>query len=96
MPGLPYGTTPIGACPSHLPVVNNQKMVAYDVAAWADLWFYSNPIYIEVNGSTGGGQKEEGGRDLWETMHRETSVGDAARSSPEPVRFTRSPCSGDN
>ena len=22
------------------------------VAAWADLWFYSNPIYIEVKGST--------------------------------------------
>ena len=23
-----------------------------DVAAWADLWFYSNPIYIEVKGGT--------------------------------------------
>jgi len=39
-------------CPDHLPDVNGQKMVAYDVAAWADLWFYSNPIYIEVAGST--------------------------------------------
>ncbi|MEH6876348.1 MAG: hypothetical protein V7849_18360 [Candidatus Competibacter sp.] len=39
-------------CPDHLPVVNGQKMVAYDVAAWSDLWFYSNPIYIEVQGST--------------------------------------------
>jgi hypothetical protein len=27
-------------------------MVAFDVAAWADLWFYSNPIYIEVEGAT--------------------------------------------
>jgi hypothetical protein len=26
-------------------------MVAFDVAAWAELWFYSNPIYIQVNGS---------------------------------------------
>ncbi|MDP1902476.1 MAG: hypothetical protein Q8K96_18805 [Rubrivivax sp.] len=38
-------------CPDHLPVVNGQKMVAYDVAAWADLWFYSNPIYVQVTGS---------------------------------------------
>jgi hypothetical protein len=27
-------------------------MVAFDVAAWSDLWFYSNPIYVEVSGST--------------------------------------------
>ncbi len=46
-------------CPDHLatatgtdnPIVG-QKAVSYDVAAWADLWFYSNPIYIQVNGST--------------------------------------------
>ena len=25
---------------------------AYDVAAWSDLWFYSNPIFIEVKGSS--------------------------------------------
>ena len=25
-------------------------MVAVDVAAWANLWFYSNPIYVEVAG----------------------------------------------
>ena len=42
----------IDGCPAHLPVVGGKKMVAYDVAAWADLWFYSNPIYIEVGGST--------------------------------------------
>ena len=41
----------ISGCPNHLPVVAGVKMVAYDVAAWADLWFYSNPIYIQVNGS---------------------------------------------
>jgi hypothetical protein len=35
-----------------LAVVNGQKYLSYDVAAWADLWFYSNPIYIEVAGST--------------------------------------------
>jgi hypothetical protein len=28
------------------------KYVAFDVAAWADLWFYANPIFIEVGGST--------------------------------------------
>jgi hypothetical protein len=42
----------INGCPNHLPVVGGQKMVAFDVAAWADLWFYSNPIYVEVSGST--------------------------------------------
>ena len=50
------GTT--DGCPAHLatagtgsPIVG-QKAVSFDVAAWADLWFYSNPIYIEVGGST--------------------------------------------
>jgi hypothetical protein len=42
----------INGCPAHLPTVNGQKMVAYDVAAWSDLWFYGNPIYVEVAGST--------------------------------------------
>jgi hypothetical protein len=50
--GTPYTGTSINGCPAHLPVVNGQKMSAYDVAAWADLWFYSNPIYVEVKGST--------------------------------------------
>jgi hypothetical protein len=44
--------TGIDGCPNHLPVVNGQKMVAFDVAAWSDLWFYSNPIFIEVQGGT--------------------------------------------
>jgi len=46
-------------CPDHLvaatgatnPIVG-QKAVSFDVAAWSDLWFYSNPVYIEVTGST--------------------------------------------
>jgi hypothetical protein len=42
----------IDGCPAHLPVVNGVKMVAYDVAAWSDLWFYANPVFIEVTGST--------------------------------------------
>jgi hypothetical protein len=41
----------IDGCPNHLSVVNGQKMVSYDVAAWSDLWFYSNPIYVEVSGA---------------------------------------------
>jgi hypothetical protein len=45
--------TGINGCPNHLGTdASGQKMVSYDVAAWADLWFYSNPIFIEVAGST--------------------------------------------
>ena len=50
--GTTYTGTGIDGCPAHLPVVGGKKMVAYDVAAWSDLWFYSNPIYVEVQGST--------------------------------------------
>jgi len=45
-------------CPDHLAVaaapsrIAGQKAVSFDVAAWADLWFYANPIYVEVTGST--------------------------------------------
>lgn len=46
-------------CPDHLETASGtdnpiagQKAVSFDVAAWADLWFYSNPIYVEVAGST--------------------------------------------
>jgi hypothetical protein len=45
-------------CPDHMPTagasspIAGQKAVAFDVAAWADLWFYSNPIYVEVAGGT--------------------------------------------
>lgn len=41
----------IDGCPAHLAAVGGQKYVSYDVAAWADLWFYSNPIYVEVANS---------------------------------------------
>lgn len=47
-----YTGTSIDGCPNHLPSIAGVKYVAYDVAAWTDLWFYSNPIYIEVAGST--------------------------------------------
>ena len=50
--GVVYTGAAIDGCPAHLPVVNGQKYSAYDVAAWSDLWFYSNPIFIEVKGST--------------------------------------------
>lgn len=50
--GALFTTGGIDACPNHLPVVGGQRMVGYDVAAWSDLWFYSNPIFIEVTGST--------------------------------------------
>jgi len=50
--GVTYTGTAIDGCPNHLPTVAGQKMVAFDVAAWSDLWFYSNPIYVEVTGST--------------------------------------------
>jgi hypothetical protein len=56
------GEPKIDGCPNHLPTVTipasgstpayTGKAVAFDVAAWADLWFYSNPVFIEVNYST--------------------------------------------
>jgi hypothetical protein len=46
-------------CPDHLATatgatnpIAGQKAVSFDVAAWSDLWFYANPIYFEVTGST--------------------------------------------
>jgi hypothetical protein len=52
-------TSQFDGCPDHLATatgatnpINGQRAVSFDVAAWADLWFYSNPIYIEVTGST--------------------------------------------
>ncbi len=50
--GSTYTGTTINGCPAHLPTVGGVKYSAYDVAAWSDLWFYSNPIYVEVTGST--------------------------------------------
>jgi hypothetical protein len=52
-------TSQFDGCPDHLATatgtdnpIAGQRAVSLDVAAWADLWFYSNPIYIEVVGST--------------------------------------------
>ncbi len=46
-------------CPDHLATASGtgnpiagQPAVSFDVAAWSDVWFYANPIYIEVAGST--------------------------------------------
>jgi hypothetical protein len=45
------GTDEFNGCPSHLFTdASGQKWVSYDVAAWSDLWFYSNPIFVEVQG----------------------------------------------
>jgi hypothetical protein len=58
IPCAVVGTTDFDGCPAHMatasgasPIVG-QKAVSYDVAAWADLWFYSNPIFVEVVGSS--------------------------------------------
>ena len=56
IPCATVGTTEFNGCPSHLPTKTvgayTGKFSAYDVAAWSDLWFYSNPVYIQVQGST--------------------------------------------
>ncbi len=56
--------TEFNRCPSHMATavtttgntvlnpIAGQKAVSFDVAAWADLWFYSNPVYIQVRGSS--------------------------------------------
>jgi len=49
--GVTYTGNAIDGCPNHLPVINGVKYVAYDVAAWSDLWFYSNPIFLSVSTS---------------------------------------------
>jgi hypothetical protein len=37
------------ACPAHMQTdANGHKLSSFDVAAWADLWFYANPIFIRV------------------------------------------------
>jgi hypothetical protein len=54
IPCTAVGTTEYDGCPSHLATkaTGGPKYLSYDVAAWADLWFYGNPIYVEVTGST--------------------------------------------
>ena len=36
------------ACPPHMRTVAGVKYSSFDVAAWSDLWFYSNPVFVEV------------------------------------------------
>jgi hypothetical protein len=36
------------ACPAHMRTFGGAKFSSYDVAAWADLWFYGNPVFVEV------------------------------------------------
>jgi hypothetical protein len=47
------GTVPCtdAACPAHLRTVAGVKYSSFDVAAWSDLWFYSNPVFVQVAGS---------------------------------------------
>ena len=52
IPCTTVGTNDFDGCPAHLGARDGVKYSSYDVAAWADLWFYSNPIYIEVQGGT--------------------------------------------
>ena len=40
------------ACPAHMRTAGGVKYSSFDVAAWSDLWFYSNPVYVEVLNST--------------------------------------------
>ena len=49
--GEVYTGDSIDGCPEHLPVKDGVKYSAFDVAAWSDIWFYSNPIFVEVKGS---------------------------------------------
>ena len=39
------------ACPAHLRTVNGTRYSSFDVAAWSDLWFYSNPVFVQVTNS---------------------------------------------
>ncbi|MBC7471116.1 MAG: hypothetical protein H7322_17490 [Ramlibacter sp.] len=39
------------ACPAHMRTVGGTKYSSLDVAAWADLWFYGNPVFVEVQNS---------------------------------------------
>lgn len=55
--GATYTEFGIDGCPNHLVTapagspIEGQKAVSVDIAAWSDLWFYANPIYVEVAGS---------------------------------------------
>ena len=44
----PFVACTDAACPPHMVDGDGVKLSSYDVAAWADLWFYTNPIFIRV------------------------------------------------
>ncbi len=55
---IPFDTSKPGAvpcndaaCPAHMRTIGGVKYSSYDVSAWADLWFYSNPVFVQVTGS---------------------------------------------
>jgi hypothetical protein len=50
---LPQSVIPcVAECPAHMQTdANGNKVSSFDVAAWADLWFYTNPIFIRVQGT---------------------------------------------
>jgi hypothetical protein len=51
--GTVHSTPDIDGCPEHLPAnPNGGRWSAHDVAAWADVWVYGNPIFVEVQGSS--------------------------------------------
>lgn len=39
------------ACPAHMPTVGGQRRVSFDVRGWANVWFYTNPIFIRPSTS---------------------------------------------
>ncbi|MBC7802069.1 MAG: hypothetical protein H7Z10_15745 [Gemmatimonadaceae bacterium] len=39
------------ACPSHMPIVNGERRVSFDVRGWGNVWFYTNPIFIRPDTS---------------------------------------------
>ena len=39
------------ACPTHLPTINGTRRVDNDVEAYANLYFYANPIFFRPAGS---------------------------------------------
>jgi len=40
------------ACPAHMRTVGGVKYSSFDVAGWSDLWFFSNPVFVEVISGT--------------------------------------------
>ena len=82
IPCTTLGTDDFDGCPAHLGARDGVKYSSYDVAAWSDLWFYSNPIYVEVKGSTVVGGRRVKYREIRAWAHE-----GAARFRAAPVLF---------